>query len=466
MSTTKGRTVQGVRLRLINYIMAGITLLISVFLLVTTAQTAIGYNQLKRTSDEYIECETAAKDMQAASDYLTEQVRYFAETGERVYVNAYFTEAKETRRRDKALETINRYFGDDDLYAALQGALSGSVALMEKEYCSMRLMAEAMGDDLSTYPEEVQNADASAYAALTPAEKEDLAREKVFDEEYKDAKRGISEHVKACLDGLTENMKERQETASRKLSDLLLRERVLIVLLILAVILTATLTTVMVLAPLIHAVPKIQEEKTIPVTGAYEVRFLAKTYNQMVEASRQSKARLSYEASHDHLTGVYNRGGFDRLLNDAAEGENALLLVDVDGFKAINDKYGHVAGDKALLRVTAGMKSVFRSGDRICRIGGDEFAVIMRDTGPDHRDAIREKVDRLNALLQTDVDGLPPVSVSVGVAFGGHGDGTTLFRVADEQLYHVKQSGRCGCSFYVEGEEIPEGTLPSDDIEK
>ena len=56
MSTNNGRTPQGIRLRLINYVMAGITLLISVFLLVTTAQTSVGYDQLNRTSDEYLEC--------------------------------------------------------------------------------------------------------------------------------------------------------------------------------------------------------------------------------------------------------------------------------------------------------------------------------------------------------------------------------------------------------------------------
>jgi diguanylate cyclase (GGDEF)-like protein len=127
----------------------------------------------------------------------------------------------------------------------------------------------------------------------------------------------------------------------------------------------------------------------------------------------------------------------------------ALLLIDVDYFKKINDSYGHAVGDRVLKRVAELLHSSFRSVDILCRIGGDEFAVVMTRVNSSMRQLVLDKIAQVNDLLQHPKDDLPPVSLSVGVAFSDRenpkGD---IFKDADEALYRVKRAGRKGCEIY------------------
>ena len=127
----------------------------------------------------------------------------------------------------------------------------------------------------------------------------------------------------------------------------------------------------------------------------------------------------------------------------------ALILIDVDHFKDINDTYGHAVGDRVLKRVADILRHSFRSVDNICRIGGDEFAVIMTRANSSMEQIVVNKINRANDLLQHPKDDLPPVSLSVGVAFSDRdnpqGD---IFKDADSALYEVKRAGRRGCAIY------------------
>jgi diguanylate cyclase (GGDEF)-like protein len=127
------------------------------------------------------------------------------------------------------------------------------------------------------------------------------------------------------------------------------------------------------------------------------------------------------------------------------------MLVDVDYFKHFNDDYGHDMGDAILIEVAATLYASFRSTDHVCRIGGDEFAVIMVNVGPELRDVIAHKIGQVTAFLRDTSNGLPAVTISVGVAFGdGNCSDDELFRRADEALYSVKQRGRDGFAFHGE----------------
>ena len=90
---------------------------------------------------------------------------------------------------------------------------------------------------------------------------------------------------------------------------------------------------------------------------------------------------MKHQAEHDPLTELLNRRSFDKILKLYEEDESsfALILADVDTFKSINDTCGHAAGDRILKKVAALLQSMFRSVDYVCRIGGDEFAIIMVD---------------------------------------------------------------------------------------
>lgn len=146
---------------------------------------------------------------------------------------------------------------------------------------------------------------------------------------------------------------------------------------------------------------------------------------------------------------LLNRRSFDQILSlyEKDRSSFALILADVDVFKQINDTCGHDTGDRILKRVAALLHTTFRSTDYVCRIGGDEFAVIMVDMSRELYYTITDKIAEINGLLAVPEDGLPAVSLSAGVAFSDeNGFCGSLFRAADSALYTAKAHGRCGCS--------------------
>lgn len=176
-----------------------------------------------------------------------------------------------------------------------------------------------------------------------------------------------------------------------------------------------------------------------------------------VSALETARALAEHLAWNDVLTGLSNRAAFDRslesLLSEPSEG-GALLLLDLDEFKAINDRHGHAAGDAMLREVADRMRKALRPDDLACRIGGDEFAVLMRGAGAKAHAA--DTAARLSKVLHdpVHVEGTElPMSASIGFAcFPEHGaNAKELQRAADLALYHVKHDGRGGVSAYTIG---------------
>ncbi len=147
-------------------------------------------------------------------------------------------------------------------------------------------------------------------------------------------------------------------------------------------------------------------------------------------------------AGTDALTGVYNRRSFDSFFERELEKTRrkstvmSLLMVDIDDFKEINDRYGHEAGDRALIRVAETLKNNTRKVDYVCRYGGDEFVVLMPDTTRDAAERIR---DRILDRIQADNAGLEvPLSISVGLQDSAETDLTDLLSSADRAMYRDK----------------------------
>lgn len=172
--------------------------------------------------------------------------------------------------------------------------------------------------------------------------------------------------------------------------------------------------------------------------------------------------RLLLQAQRDELTGLLNRAAAVRLM-DAALAENcrcALMMIDIDRFKEINDSRGHLAGDSVLEKTGALLKGLFRATDLTARLGGDEFAVLL--CGVTDRAAIAEKAADVQSALGSlggETDAASQVQCSIGVACAPE-DGTcfqALYEKADEALYRAKRSGRnrcCFCSQIGESETI------------
>ncbi len=425
-------------------------IVISLLLLFFAYRITDRFRNLRTATFNYIDWQRGAYDLQIASDYLTEQVRCFAVTGDVAYLWNYFEEAEISRRRDKALELLREHLGDTQAYDALASAMKESQALMELEYDSMRLIIEARGYDLSKLPEVLRLRSLPEGAdLLSPEAQEELARETVFDEGYRLKKEAISEHMQRCLDELVLTTETLLYADTASFRSLLRVQQNLIIVMVLLVLSIVFLTAILVIRPLSYSVDRVRADQPIPTDqGSEEFRFLAAAFNQISATNRERREALAYEAAHDKLTGLYNRSGYDVLLKNVDWSTSALLVLDVDFFKSVNDTYGHEMGDRVLRWVASVLRDSFRSGDYVCRIGGDEFSIIMLRTHKDHRDLIRQKVEAINAALSVAEEDLIPVSISVGVAFGDADlSFEQIFEAADSALYQVKKTGRSGCAF-------------------
>jgi diguanylate cyclase (GGDEF)-like protein len=178
--------------------------------------------------------------------------------------------------------------------------------------------------------------------------------------------------------------------------------------------------------------------------------------SRLVRQLREREDQLRYQASHDALTRLANRGLFseqvDAALNAGPRDGLAILLVDLDDFKTINDTLGHDVGDALLAAVARRIESSLDPQNTVARLGGDEFAVLLRETCAGAADSVAEQVlDSLTRPLVVDGYRLL-VRASIGVAVARPGDGPgTLLRNADIAMYAAKERGKGGFSRYLPG---------------
>ncbi len=165
-----------------------------------------------------------------------------------------------------------------------------------------------------------------------------------------------------------------------------------------------------------------------------------------IDRERRELQLFQRRAEMDPLTQLYNRGATEQyiirfLSNEGQGGNHAMLLLDIDDFKQINDTYGHTSGDEVLQHVAASLRSLFRSGDIIGRIGGDEFVIFLKNI--DSETLIATRADSIGEMFhQADVPW--KISGSVGVArYPKDGDTfQTLYVCADHALYQSKKDGK------------------------
>ena len=176
-----------------------------------------------------------------------------------------------------------------------------------------------------------------------------------------------------------------------------------------------------------------------------EARVIARTA-ELAAANQQ----LAYQATHDPLTGLANRVLFDDRLQNALDRRRrnpallGVLLLDLDGFKAVNDTHGHAVGDEVLATVGERLRHLMRTEDTVARLGGDEFAIVL-DAGV--KDQAVEAVTQRIITSLTQPIRVGDLTVSVGASIGaamtdGAVEAAQLLREADSQMYAVKRNGK------------------------
>jgi diguanylate cyclase (GGDEF)-like protein/PAS domain S-box-containing protein len=164
-----------------------------------------------------------------------------------------------------------------------------------------------------------------------------------------------------------------------------------------------------------------------------------------VTHQRQMKEQLRHQADHDSLTGLFNRRRFEQEVSGQLNyvqrysRPGALLLMDLDTFKFVNDSYGHPIGDQVLSDVGASLSATVRGTDVVARLGGDEFAVLLREAGEEEAIAVAKKL-----IAAIRAGSKPSIGASVGIApFDGAGEKTPdeLLVAADIALYEAKEMG-------------------------
>jgi diguanylate cyclase (GGDEF)-like protein len=438
----KHKLEDGISLRTTYILLVIGAVIISGLMFYSTYHLSVSFKNLTNTSEEQIELRKAARELMDASDYLTEKVQRFTIDGDMKFLEEYFDEAFKANHREEAIAKMSKGTDNEAALEKLQAAMDSSVALMDQEYYAMRLVIEAKG--YTDYPSVLRNVALTGKdRKLSPQKKMRRATEMVLSDEYYEQKELIRENMRASLDELERMAYETDAEALDELGKEMGIVRVIIMIQVIGFLLLVLLTSTLGIHPVLNAVDRIKEDSPIPEVGANEFRYMARAYNKMYEAYKSSLARLNFKASHDELTGAYNRTGYELLISSLDLKTTYMLLVDVDNFKGINDTYGHEVGDKVLIKLVKALKGHFRSDDYICRIGGDEFVVFMVHSQNNQNGLIASKIGAVNRELAETYDGLPPASISVGIAHGSEAsDVDSLFEKVDEAMYRSKKSGK------------------------
>jgi len=170
------------------------------------------------------------------------------------------------------------------------------------------------------------------------------------------------------------------------------------------------------------------------------------------------EAHTRERAEKDSLTGLVNRQVVEAALEELIEKTSAtdkgfvVMMIDLDGFKYINDTYGHDAGDEALRVVATRLRTIVRGTDLVSRLGGDEFFIILKDTNniPMTRDIAGQIIDVQREPIEIQANIHEKIGVSIGIAlYPDHGDnGTSLRKHADQAMYSVKHQGKNDYAIY------------------
>ena len=451
---TDTEKISGININLLTTFFIAITAIVFFFVLFISNGVMKRFNAVEDAIDKFIICEQSSKVIKDSANFLTEQARLFILNNNSAYAEAYLKEKNVTQRRVQAFNELRNVCSEQDLaYQRLQIAIDQSESLIDLETYAIKLGYESKKDIIKSIPDEIAQMEIRATdKKLSPEEMESAAIDMLFGEGYLIYRTRVNENCNLTVSSIEDEIQRKLRINSTDLGDYLQRLRFLFFVLLAITAFIFFAMAYFVLHPLKNFLNSIQKDEKLNVIGSTEFKYLAKTYNEIYDVKAKNEKKLIIKAEYDGLTGILNRRAFDNICQNSAEQKKpiALLLIDMDNFKNINDTYGHAGGDTALKELARILKNPFRKDDYGARIGGDEFAAILPDYKILSNETIMRKIASVNEQLSNMKDGIKPVSVSVGAAFSAIGYTEDLYKKADKALYHMKELGKRGCQFYTE----------------
>lgn len=451
---------RGVRVQSLSLLNILATLVLAALCMASFVAVRDQFQEVVRTSKKYVTAENSVAQLKSSFDYLAEEAKLAVMTRDRTYANLYFDELDLVNQRGNVLDDLGAGTVGNVAVDTMQLAMDRTMSLSTTDVYAMRLAMESSGQEAQAWPTRVRETQLSAEdESLSSDEKADKAIDLLSNEPYLDMRAQINQNMLVCSQTLVSKMNNRQISSANAFQVSFMHLGVSVAAFVLLTVLMCFALFRLMVRPLLRFNEKIEEGSLLPEEGAAELKVLTRTYNRVFTQNKEIQRVIKYQAEHDGLTGLLNRGAFDKLLAAFEAGDRpfALTLCDVDTFKQVNDGHGHAAGDKILKLVATLLLNAFRNVDYVCRIGGDEFAVIMVEMTTDLAYTIESRVVAINEqLADPDPDsGLPPVSLSVGVAFTDRENpGESLYKDADAALYFTKEHGRAGCTTYGDDEVV------------
>ena len=447
-----GAARHGIRLSRVNIVLLAVTVIGSIGIIIATNRLNSAYQQLIEETEKYINTQQDAGMIEEFSGSMLSESRSFLQTGDPAHVMAFYSQMDVIRRQlDSSGTSETKGTAASDRY--LEEAVEAFRTLAEQDAYAMRLKAETLPVSLGSYPAEFAGTEIRPEDAILDAEQKLAKAQEILDRtDYSAIRSRLSDRVDASHRAASETVQQQMGVTTARIRQELLLLRTFGVIFLVIAVLAMLSNLLLIILPINRSVSNLDNREEIPEQGSFEMRNLARVYNEVLRDSTEKQEELEYSATHDALTGVYNRAAFDREYDRCRNDRIGIAIVDVDGFKHYNDVYGHDMGDHVLRRVTETIGSKFRKEDHISRIGGDEFVIIMKNTGSAQSEDIKLKIDEINEeLVKERRKGMPPISVSVGAAFWDRENpGPDILKDADKALLQMKQNGKLGCRIYGE----------------
>ncbi len=439
----------GIQLRSVLFLLLFISVLVSAMALTIAGQVSSRYEGMIDAMNSLNTARDAIDTLGNTSDYLTEQVRQYVVTEDASYLQAYFTELNDTKRREEAVDTLLKQFSQTQAYDALSRALDDSNTLASQECYAMALLLEHNGQDVSGIPQLKETVLTAQDLRLDKSEAAKKAYDLVFGETYTNFKSKIQDEVLEATSCVKEIVNAREESSMDLLSQALFLQRIITFLMLFLILFLCIFIYLSVVRRLSSYVACLQSGSKLPLKGMVEFRYLAATYNDLYERNLHNRDKLIYTAEHDALTDVLNRTVLASLKTDLSRygGSVTLIVLDIDLFKQINDSRGHETGDQVLITVARVLKRSFRDKDFILRYGGDEFLIFLLDLDSGLDATLKSKYDLIMKQIAREQELNPAlsdltISLSAGYSYSLSGYAERLFGEADAALYEVKRGGR------------------------